>query len=405
MQRKQVPIEEIPSISEALCERLKEMGYSEYTIRRVRVRLDQYYKFSVSAGTKIHDSFSVQNFIIANRGDDYQEKYHSYSISRPFAMLEDYLQLGTVMRQKYRKEGGPEEELASYFQMFLEYMRQQGYAEASIQGCHSHLLRFQYFLRSNGIHELCNLTHETVKLYSETLLAHSTTSICQIVRELRRFFTYAQIHDFLKDDFSKDLPHFKNTRGQRLPDRFTADEINKIIGAIDRDNPLGRRDYAIVLTAVRLGLRNGDVITLKFSSVDWAKKELHIVQKKTGIPLTLPLPDDVGWAIIDYIRNGRPDSTSENIFVSFTPPYQELTQYSNYVAKYMRKAGLYSGEHRRAGMHTLRRSLATAMLESNIPVTVIAQTLGHGDLHTVGSYIRVSTKLLKQCVMEVSDYE
>ena len=74
---------------------------------------------------------------------------------------------------------------------------------------------------------------------------------------------------------------------------------------------------------------------LKFSSMDWAKKGLHIVQKKTGIPLTLPLPDDVGWAIIDYIRNGRPNSISENIFVSFTPPYQELTQYSNYVVPFL----------------------------------------------------------------------
>lgn len=405
MQRKQVQIEEIPSLSETLCEHLSETGYSKYTIRRVRVCLDQYYKFSISAGTKIHNSFSVQNFIIANQGDDYQDKYYSYSISRPFAMLEDYLQFGTVMRQKYRAGGEYEGELASCFRMFLEYMRQQGYAEASVKSCHSHLLRFQYFLRGNGIHELCDLTHEAVKLYPETLLAHSTTNVCQITRDLKRFFGYAQIHGFLRDDFSKDLPHFKNTRGQRLPDRFTADEINKIIGAIDRDNPLGRRDYAIVLTAVRLGLRNGDVIALKFCSVDWAKKEVRIVQKKTGIPPTLPLPDDVGWAIIDYIRNSRPDSTSENIFVSFTPPYQELTQYSNYVAKYMRKAGLYSGEHRRAGMHTLRRSLATAMLENNIPVTVIAQTLGHGDLHTVGNYIRVSTKLLKQCAMEVSDYE
>lgn len=405
MQRKQIQIEEIPSVSAALCAHLKETGYSEYTIRRTRTRLDQYYKFALSTGARVHDSFSVQSFIIANYGDDYQNKYYSYSISRPFAMLEDYLQLGTVMRQKYGKGCGPEEELMLSFQMFLKYMQQQGYAEGSIRGCHSHLLRFQHYLRGNGIQEICDLTHEIVKLYSETLLAHSTTSICQITRELRQFFAYAQIHGFLKDDFSGDLPYFKNTRGQRLPDRFTADEINKIIDAIDRNNPLGRRDYAIVLTAVRLGLRNGDVIALKFSSVNWAKKELHIVQEKTGIPLTLPLPDDVGWAIIDYIRNGRPDSTSPNIFVSFTPPYQGLTSYSNYVAKYMRKAGLYSNEHRRAGMHTLRRSLATAMLESDVPVTVIAQTLGHGDLHTVGSYIRVSTKLLKQCAMEVDDYE
>ena len=110
--------------------------------------------------------------------------------------------------------------------------------------------------------------------------------------------------------------------------------------------------------------------------------------------VTLPLPEDVGWAIIDYIKNGRPESSSAGIFTSHCPPYNDLTQYTNYVVKYLRKAGMYSKEGRRVGMHTLRRTLATSMLENDVPVTVIAQTLGHSDLHSVGNYIRISPSLL-----------
>ncbi len=274
----------------------------------------------------------------------------------------------------------------------MNYLEQRNYAAASVKVFRSHLLRFQHYLLNNDICTLDKLTSVVVKNYCNSLTAYSTTSCCLIIRELKQMFEFAKIKGYVDKDLSVDLPHVKNTRSQRLPDTFTAEEINKILSVVDRDNPLGKRDYAIVITAVRLGLRNCDVISLKFSALDWSKKEIHIVQKKTGVPLTLPLPDDVGWAIIDYIKNARPDSSSESIFVGFNPPYGGLTIHNNLVAKYMRKAGLYSEEKRRSGMHTLRRSLATSMLENDVPVPVIAQTLGHGDLNTVGSYIRVSIK-------------
>ena len=207
------------------------------------------------------------------------------------------------------------------------------------------------------------------------------------------------------EDFSSNLPRFKNTRGQRLPDRFTADEIGRILATIDRNNPLGKRDYAIVLICIRLGLRSSDAISLKFDSIDWTTKELHIIQKKTGVSLTLPLPEDVGWAIIDYVKNGRPKCSSTSVFVSHCAPYGDLTRYTNYVVKYLRKAGIYNKNGRRVGMHAFRRSLATSMLENDVPVTVIAQTLGHGDLHSVGNYVRISQNLLKKCAMEVTQFE
>lgn len=405
MSKKQVQIKNLQVHVDALCAHLKEMGYSEYTIRKTNSVLNRYILFAENAGIQFHDNFCTQNFILANLGDDYQSKYHSYTITRPLAMLDDFLTLGTVFRQKYAGFSEFTEAFAEPFESFLAYLTSRNYAQASVRNCRSHLLRFQNYLLDNGVSDPCFITHDLVKQYADSLVIYSTTTNCQITRDMRNFFSYAKAHEILKEDFSPDLPHFKNTRGQRLPDRLTAEEINKIVNMIDRNNPLGKRDYAIVLIAVRLGLRNSDVTSLKFSSVDWAKKELHIVQIKTGVPLSLPLPDDVGWAIIDYIRNSRPNSVSDNIFVSHTPPYNGLTQYTNYVAKYMRKAGIYSNEKRRVGMHTLRRSLATTMLENDVPVTVIAQTLGHGDLNTVGKYIRISTKLLKQCAMEVDCFE
>ena len=405
MSKNIIPIKDLPLYIKQLCLQLQKMDYSESTCRRTRTVLKQYCDFAVDNGMVEYDSFSVQKFVISKSGDNFQDVYHSYRYNRPFSMLDDFIRTGTIFRQKYRSTCGFEGSYANLFQSYLNYMQSRNYAKDSIQNCRSHLLRFQNYLLDNGISEPKSITHELIKQYVYSLTDHSTSFVCQVTRELKNLFKFAKINEILLDDFSGDLPHFKNTRMQRLPDRFTADEINKILAAIDRNNPLGKRDYAIVLICIRLGLRSCDAISLKFGSIDWSKKEIHVIQKKTNVLVTLPLPEDVGWAIIDYIKNGRPESSSASIFTSHCPPYNDLTQYTNYVVKYLRKAGMYSKEGRRVGMHTLRRTLATSMLENDVPVTVIAQTLGHSDLHSVGNYIRISPSLLKKCAMEVTQFE
>lgn len=353
LSNEQVRIRELPSLIEALCEHLKKSGYSEYTIRRVRKTLKRFCSFADENSIEVYDSFAAQSFIAFSYGDDYQDKYYSYSVTRPLGMLNDYLRFGTVLRQKYSSETFTDE-FKPLFQSFLNYLECRNYAERSVKICRSHLLRFQHFLLNNNIRTLDKLSSDAVKNYCFSLASYSTTASCQTIRELHHLFTYAKINDYLTDDLSVGLPHIKNTRAQRLPDIFTPQEINKILDVIDRDNPF---------------------------------------------------PEDVGWAIIDYIKNARPDSASDYVFVGFNPPYDQLTIHGNLIAKYMREAGLYSNEKRRAGMHTFRRSLATSMLENDIPVPVIAQTLGHSDLNSVGSYIRISIKLLKKCAMEVNEFE
>lgn len=405
MSEKIVQITELPSYIDGLCERLKEMGYADSTIKSHQGILYKFCRYADKMQFKTFDSFAVQQFIITYNGDDYDNKYHSYRYNRPFAMLNDFIAFNSVSRQKYSTVSSFAESYSVGFTSFLEYLTRLNFSDFSIKCCRSHSLRFHDFLINNGVNDFSELNSEIVRAYCNTLSDYSTTTSSQMARELKKLFAYLKIHEYISEDLSSSVPNFRNTRGEKLPDRFTAEEIEKIIRAIDKNNPMGKRDYAIVLIAVRLGLRNGDVTRLKFSSLDWSKKEIHIVQQKTGVPLTLPLPDDVGWAIIDYIRNRRPDSDCEYVFIGHNPPYKQLTVYTNFVAIYMRKAGLYIEPKRKLGMHTLRKSLATAMLENNVPVNVIAQTLGHSDLNSVGNYIRISTKLLKKCAMEVTDYE
>ena len=405
MSKKIILIAELPSYIDGLCERLKEMGYSDGTIKTHRRTLNKFCQYADKMQFKNFDSFAIQQFVIASNADDYDNKYHSCRYNRPFAMLNDFITFNSVLRQKYSSVCSFNETFSKGFSSFLEYLARRNFSDLSIKTCRSHLLRFHDFLVSNGINDFSDLSCEIVRSYCNTLSEFSTTTSAQISRDLKKLFEYLKIHEYTSKDFSSSVPNFRNTRGEKLPEKFTSEEIEKIINAIDKNNPIGKRDYTIVLIAVRLGLRNGDITRLKFSSINWTKKEIHIIQHKTGVPLTLPLPDDVGWAIIDYIKNGRPNSDCEYVFVSHNPPFKELTVYTNLVAQYMRKAGLYIEPQRKLGMHTLRKSLATSMLENNVPVNIIAQTLGHSDLNSVGNYIRISTKLLKKCAMEVTDYE
>ena len=96
------------------------------------------------------------------------------------------------------------------------------------------------------------------------------------------------------------------SKNAKIPSAWTLDEIKQLISVIDRSSPIGKRNYAMILIACVLGLRVGDIKDLRFSNFDWESKTLNIIQNKTHKPLTLPIPEPVGWAVIDYIQNGRP---------------------------------------------------------------------------------------------------
>jgi len=190
----------------------------------------------------------------------------------------------------------------------------------------------------------------------------------------------------------------------KLPTVWTEDEIESLVNAVDMTNPIGKRDYAMILLGARLGLRFGDIRNLKLDDIDWSNKQITILQSKTMQELVLPLPNDVGWAIIDYLKNGRPVTECKNVFVVHNAPYTGCPVNStlrNTIIKTLKRAGISIDKTKHYGWHTLRYSLATNLLQNNVEASTISDILGHSDPQIVKHYLRVELNGLRKCALEV----
>jgi len=159
----------------------------------------------------------------------------------------------------------------------------------------------------------------------------------------------------------------------------------------------------MLLLAARIGLRASDITNLKFNNIDWEKNQISIVQQKTKAPLTLPLLQDVGEAIIDYIKNGRPNVDDLHIFIRESRPYIKIKASSLHmiVDGYLKRAKIKIPPGKKHGPHALRHSIATLLLENNIPISTIKEILAHKSSETTKIYLKVAQKQLLECALNV----
>ena len=160
------------------------------------------------------------------------------------------------------------------------------------------------------------------------------------------------------------VPAVPSRKQARIPSVWDPADVARILEAVDRGNPCGKRDYAIIMLITRLGLRTIDVKRLEFADFDWPANRLSVAQAKTGRKVHLPLLKDVGWAVIDYARAGRPDSDCPQVFLRHTAPvgpFSDQDHLHQILVKHARAAHVPVSEERRHGMHSLRHTLATRL--------------------------------------------
>jgi integrase len=212
----------------------------------------------------------------------------------------------------------------------------------------------------------------------------------------------------IREDLAGRLPPQRYPRrGELAPHPWTAEDVRLVLDQIDRQSAIGKRDYAMVLLTARLGLRVGDLRRLQLGWFNWRGKTLALTQHKTGLPLTLPLPSDVGWAVIDYIRHGRPEAGCPQVFVKHRYPFTAFgssTSAGCRLRYYARRAGIVFLAGRSHGLHSLRGALAVAMLQTDTPPPVVAAVLGHAATNTTAAhYLRLDTEHLRRCALDVED--
>lgn len=171
----------------------------------------------------------------------------------------------------------------------------------------------------------------------------------------------------------------------------------------ERFTATGKRNYAIILLAARLGLRASDICRLRFENLHWQTSSIKIEQYKTGKELILPILADVGNALIDYLKYSRPVSDEPFIFLTARLPYTPFPT-SNVVTHVVQRAFVKAGidiKSRRFGPHSLRHSLGFRMLEESTILPVISEVLGHKSTESTRYYLRIDLKSMKQCMLDV----
>lgn len=224
---------------------------------------------------------------------------------------------------------------------------------------------------------------------------------------LRTFLRYLNSFNYLDIDYSYLVPTMKRI-SKSIPTIWSEDELNQFLNTakeISTKSDINNRDYVIYLIAIRLGLRLSDIRNLKFDDIDWIKKEINIIQVKTKVSLKLPLLNDVGWALINYIKNSRPVSDSRFIFLNHKN-FSSPVKHTNLTIKEICEIGnINISNKRKKGIHSFRFSLATQMLNKQTPLDIISSSLGHSTLNSANNYLSLDAKNLVKCCMEAFVYE
>lgn len=263
--------------------------------------------------------------------------------------------------------------------------------------------RFLLFLDAQGVADLRAISpsHLGGFMRSRAHLRPKTLSL--VASNLRGFLRYLVMEGFVGAPLIARVPKVRVRQDESIPDVWTADEVDALLGAVDRASPVGKRDFAILLLAARLGMRAGDIRELRLKELRWDECCIVRRQSKTGTPLVLPLATDVGEAIIDYLRNGRPESPRREVFLRANAPFEPFGRDNNLhsiISTYRRRAGITLPRRSRKGLHSLRHTVATRLLEADTPLPVISAVMGHLSSESTRIYIKVDIAALRQVALD-----
>jgi len=212
---------------------------------------------------------------------------------------------------------------------------------------------------------------------------------------LRAFLRYLSARGQCRAGLDQAVPTFASWRLARLPRYLTLEQIDSLIAACDGSSQARRRDRAIILLLARLGLRASDVAGLRIGDIEWATGTLR-VSGKGRYQVRLPLPQDVGDSILNYLACRAPTRDCDHIFVRNIAPYRPFKSgdgVSSAVKWVMKRSGVVSPAK---GAHVLRHTAATQMLRHGVPLDQIGLVLRHRGIDTTAYYAKADVNLLKE---------
>ncbi len=384
---------------------LKNAQYSDLTVRWFVTVWNRLTNYMTGIDETVYTARIGMNFLEAEYGITVYKKLTEKDkrFARAINLLSDYLLHGIIFSRTKQVIRTYHPQFQLLFQGYIDQKRSNGFSEKTIQSYEIYLSRFSDYLYSRGIKNIRNMNEAVILGFTQTFVRYSPSTIHNTLCSLRTFFHYLFQNEFVSKNFAYIVPHDGYRKRTKVPSAYSKDEVKNLLKSIDRGNPKGKRDYAIILLAARLGLRAQDICNLSCDNLKWDSNTIELFQEKTKKPIILPLLENVGLAIIDYLKYARPECESTKvIFLRLTPPIGKLQPPTlhSIVTQHMHNAGIKIQDGKKHGPHALRHSLASALLENHTPLPIISEVLGHTNTESTSVYLKIDIKQLRTCSLD-----
>ena len=370
-----------------LLEKLRDQGCSPITIREYRYQCNSIFRWLREKG---YDHYSEEG------GDIFLQDYcaghgknpYYFNLRTVICRLNDILQgTWTNVHSDKGKHFCIPDAFLEIVDRYCRWNTDTGHASGTIKNKRYAVSWFIDELFKLNCRSLEDLSHVSISQACIKITDHNLWG------EIRLFLRYLTEFEGVKSDYSTIVPHY--AKPYVIPSVYSVDEIRSVEESIDTSTVLGKRDFAMLLLASRMGMRSGDIVKLRIKDVQ-NKTDINIIQEKTGSTLHLPLIQDVKLAIEEYL-SVRPSVQSDLIFINVCAPYNPVTTSTLRTAlkKYIRLAGIDPGK-RKTGPHALRASLASSMVNDDITYETVRKILGHSSNNAIKHYARIDVENLRR---------
>jgi site-specific recombinase XerD len=289
-------------------------------------------------------------------------------------------------------------ELASYEEFCARHLHHR---HTTIAGRRRTVEIFLSFLESRGIVSPTGLAPDSLVAFIQARGRQiRRSSLANEVGQLRSFLRYLAMKGLVAPDLVAHARALRFQRDHQLPPVWPQGAVEMLLAAVDRSSVQGKRDYAILLLACRLGLRASDIRGLRLDDVCWREGRINLRQRKTDYPLSLPLDAEVGEALIDYLAHGRPEVDHREVFIKVRGPREPLGQRNtlySVLASALERAPFELPTGLPRGLHALRHTLATELVRVGERLETISGILGHRSVESTRVYTHLDVDALR-CV-------
>ena len=386
-------------------EHLCSLNYSEGTVSNYRTTWNLLKKYASDKGISTFTIELGMQFLSDHYGIDPNARLPHFHVSliRRIKILEEFKNSSKfcLCHQK-----NPKKVPVQFEKILKSYQKIQNdlqLSQSTIQSKSFKIKNFLIFLNKKRIGNLDKLSVTHIYDYCNSLRDYSSLTKSDILFTLRDFLKFLYRENLITKEVSNVFPIIVSNKFERIPSFYTKTEVSKLLSCVDRQTKIGKRDYAVLILAIQLGIRTGDIRQLKLEHIKWDTEQIEYIQQKTKNPICLPLLKNIKYALLDYLKNSRPQSISSNIFVRHRAPFTSFSASNPFyeiINKYINEANIKTAG-KKHGLHSMRHSLASNLLSKNTPMPVITGILGHKSSNATNLYLRIDTDKLRTVALEV----